>query len=82
MRLLFGITVFGISVSPVIVYWVFSNLVGTMPSIEEVTAVGKGPAFVLLYKWAYNLLHVASGNAPHVFPSLRMSASQDDPKKP
>ena len=69
-----------VAVSPLAVFWLFCNIVSSMPSGDDWAKAGKSPAFVLLWGWAYTLLHLIAGNAAHIFPSLRMTVGNGDGK--
>ena len=67
----------GVSISPLIAYWAFSNIVSTMPSTDKVREAFKlGAGGALVYEWIFNLAHIAAGNAARVFPQLRALESK------
>lgn len=59
-----------------LIFWVASNVISTMPSTEDVKALGMSPGFVLIYRWLHDLLHVAAGNVARVIPQLRVLQQQ------
>lgn len=68
------------STSSLILFWAFSNVVSTMPSPSEAKTAWKlGDGSALLYKWAYDLLHLAAGNGARIFPQLRFLNGNSNP---
>lgn len=57
-----------------VIAWIVSNVISTMPSVEDMKACGWKPGTLLLYKWVHDVLHVVVGNAARVIPQLRLLA--------
>lgn len=50
--------------------WLVSNLVATLPNPRPEER---------WYGWLYNFLHLSAGNAPRVFPGLRIAQADAKP---
>lgn len=56
------------AISLLVAYYVFSSIVGGMPSPDEKSSSG--------YKWAFNTLHIMAGNLARI-PQLRSIVGLD-----